>query len=86
MKQNLYDTISQTMVIGIQDNVLLCSFLNCHQSMGNVGEGEGGGHNWENCLIYFLQVSEHIDKRKKGKYIGYTHPPELVKDQYILPI
>ena len=57
MKQILYDTVSQTMVIGVPDNVLLCRVLNYHQSMGQ----EGGGHNWRKKCIHLFQVSEHID-------------------------
>ena len=39
MKNILYDTVSQTMVINDPDNDLFCNFLNCQQSMGK----EGGG-------------------------------------------
>ena len=39
MKQILYDTVSQAMVIGVPNNLLLCSFLNCHYSMGKEGWG-----------------------------------------------
>ena len=43
MKQIMYDTVSQTIVIGVPDIVLLCSFLNPHQSMGKEGGGAPGG-------------------------------------------
>ena len=46
MEQILYDTVSQTMVIGVPYIVLLCSFLKCHQLMGQ----QGGGHNGEKNL------------------------------------
>ena len=40
MKKIMYDTvISPTVVIGVPDIVLLCSFLNCYQSMGRVTIG-----------------------------------------------
>ena len=53
MKQILYGTVSQTMVIRVSDNVLLCSF-----SMGGRG---GRGLNWGEIRVHFLHVSEHID-------------------------
>ena len=63
-------------VIGVSDNVLLCSFLHCHQSIGR----EGGGHNSKK-IIYFFNVSEQKEQKsflqEKNRNIlvgGYPHP------------
>ena len=54
MKQILYDTVIHTMVTRVPDNILLWSFLNCHQSVGRRGGDIIGGK-------MYLHVSEHID-------------------------
>ena len=47
----------QVGIVRVSESVLLCSFLNCHQSMGR----EGQGSLLENIIIHFLHVSEYID-------------------------
>ena len=44
------------MLIGVPDNVLLCSQLPPIN-----GEGRRGVHNWGIFFINFILVSEHID-------------------------